>query len=84
MGESVKERDPVRRMRVVVDMRGRTFEAGAAVAGRPGIRVKEIRVIGNFVTVEFEREQVAPALPQPVVMHMGDVQAFVADSGEVR
>ena len=75
MGEVIQDR----RLKVVKDMHGRTFEVGKSLSCRTGIRVKEIRVIGNFITVEFERERVAPALPQPVLMHMGDVQAFVAE-----
>ena len=80
MGDVISDR----RLKVVKDMRGRTFEVGKSTSCRTGIKVKEIRAIGNFVTVEFELAQVAPALPQPVVMHMGDVQAFVAERGEVR
>jgi hypothetical protein len=77
-GKKQPEVRAVNKLRVLVDMRGRTFERGSALAGRPDIKVKDIRVVGNFATVEFEPAVQIPQVPPPIVLHIDDVQAFEA------
>lgn len=68
--------DQMSAIRVIVDKRGRTFEKGKALRGRPGVVVKDVRRIGNFFQVDFGMEVEPVQVPQPVVMHAGDVQAW--------
>lgn len=63
-------------LRVVVDKRGRTFERGAAVTGKPGVVVAGIRRIGSWTTVRFGPERVAPKVPGPIVLHDDDVRGW--------
>ena len=63
-------------LRVVVDKRGRTFEAGVAVSGRADVVVACIRKIGNFVTVSFGPAERLPVVPGPITMHTDDLRTF--------
>lgn len=58
----------------LVENSGRTFEVGKELAGRPGIEVKRIHQTGNFIQVDFGIAFDVPAVPHPVVLHIGDVK----------
>ena len=63
-------------MRVLVDKKGRTFERGAQVSGRPGVVVGSIAKVGNFFQIDFKLKDKIAVLPPAIVMHDGDVQTF--------
>jgi hypothetical protein len=63
-------------LRVCVDAGGRTWERGAEVAGRPGVRVEGLKRVGSFVTVTFGAAVEVPRLPPALVIHVADVAAM--------